>query len=255
MKTSSVAKTLLSSVTVLALLSCACAGEAEKTETSENAVEAAEKSETSEKVENIHSVRLDVPATGAAGTAETLQVLRNYIGSTFAIVGLMFILRELSHGFLMILGPSKKEEQGGMQEGGGAVGAGEEVTESDVTEMLMETTTMPAEMMYDSYSYYNRYDYYYYYPPRGYRSLRNSEPFIARVLNSIDIVESTFSMLDIDEPVCRNRAICEIQRTASAYPLLGDYLKYLRQVVLHIYIFSFFFFWSLWVKRFNEVVD
>ncbi|XP_064113488.1 uncharacterized protein LOC135220103 isoform X2 [Macrobrachium nipponense] len=140
----------------------------------------------------------------------------------------MFILRELSHGFLLMLGPSKKEEEqqgGGMAEGGEG-GAGEETTEPDGTDM--ETTTMPPEM-YDSYSYYNRYDYYYYYPPRGYRSLRDSEPFIARVLNSLDVVESTFSMLDIDEPVCRKRAICEVQRTASTYPLLGDYLKYLSQ--------------------------
>ncbi|XP_068216566.1 uncharacterized protein [Palaemon carinicauda] len=206
MKTSAGAKPVLSSLTVLALLSCACAAE----------VEAGNDG-------NSTQLRLDVPATGAGKRANAVQVMRNYIGSTFAILGLIFILRELSHGFLLLLGPSKEEEQ-------------ESEDADENTDDSGMTTAMPPEM-YDSYSYYDRYDYYYPPPPPrhpGYRSLRNNDPLISHILNSIDIVESTFSMLDIDEPACRKRAVCEIQRTASAFPLLGEYLRYLSQSVLSL---------------------
>ncbi|XP_064113487.1 uncharacterized protein LOC135220103 isoform X1 [Macrobrachium nipponense] len=163
MKTSSVAKALLSSVTVLALLSCACAAEPDQTKTPESAVEPAEKSENPEKVEKVPEIRLDVPATGADLFIATSTIFCHII----IMVSSAYILFNL------------------------------------------------------------------YYPLIEDRSL-SSSPFDLRrlgrhIFSSLDVVESTFSMLDIDEPVCRKRAICEVQRTASTYPLLGDYLKYLSQ--------------------------
>nr|XP_045615610.1 uncharacterized protein LOC123768861 isoform X2 [Procambarus clarkii] len=50
--------------------------------------------------------------------------------------------------------------------------------------------------------------------------------FLEQLLNSIDPVESTFAMLQVEEVACRRRTVCEVQRAASRMPLLGSVLQY-----------------------------
>nr|XP_045615608.1 uncharacterized protein LOC123768861 isoform X1 [Procambarus clarkii] len=70
----------------------------------------------------------------------------------------------------------------------------------------------------DSDSYYGH--------PTLQRSLRAGGSLLTRVLDSIDPVESTFAMLQVEEVACRRRTVCEVQRAASRMPLLGSVLQY-----------------------------
>ncbi|XP_053634091.1 uncharacterized protein [Cherax quadricarinatus] len=63
------------------------------------------------------------------------------------------------------------------------------------------------------------------------QSLLASGPLLTKVLNSIDPVESTFAVLDVEELACRRRTVCELQRSASSVPLLGYFLKYFSRNV------------------------
>ncbi|KAK8403642.1 hypothetical protein O3P69_000022 [Scylla paramamosain] len=50
---------------------------------------------------------------------------------------------------------------------------------------------------------------------------------LERALNSIDPVEATFSLLQVNDMSCRQRVVCEVQRSASAVPLIGSFLQQL----------------------------
>ncbi|XP_045118296.1 uncharacterized protein LOC123508588 isoform X2 [Portunus trituberculatus] len=60
---------------------------------------------------------------------------------------------------------------------------------------------------------------------------------LERALNSIDPVEATFSMLQVNDMSCRQRVICEVQRSASAVPIIGSFLQQLSTSIpgLHHY--------------------
>ncbi|XP_047491759.1 uncharacterized protein LOC125040981 [Penaeus chinensis] len=45
------------------------------------------------------------------------------------------------------------------------------------------------------------------------------------LLNSIDFVDATFNVMNVEDAECRKRAICELQKAASRMPLWGDLLE------------------------------
>ncbi|XP_042878359.1 uncharacterized protein LOC122257247 [Penaeus japonicus] len=45
------------------------------------------------------------------------------------------------------------------------------------------------------------------------------------LLNSIDLVDVTFNVMDVDDVECRKRVVCELQRAASRMPILGELLE------------------------------
>ncbi|XP_050693171.1 uncharacterized protein LOC126983951 isoform X2 [Eriocheir sinensis] len=49
--------------------------------------------------------------------------------------------------------------------------------------------------------------------------------FLERAMNRIDPVDTTFSLLRVNEKACRQRVVCELQRSASALPVIGDFLQ------------------------------
>ncbi|XP_042886560.1 uncharacterized protein LOC122262586 isoform X5 [Penaeus japonicus] len=49
--------------------------------------------------------------------------------------------------------------------------------------------------------------------------------FLGRVLNSIDLMDVTFGVMDVEDDSCRRRAVCELQRAASRMPFLGSFLE------------------------------
>ncbi|XP_066977076.1 uncharacterized protein [Macrobrachium rosenbergii] len=67
---------------------------------------------------------------------------------------------------------------------------------------------------------------YHYIGPFRYRTLESNDSFISRVLKSIDPMESAFAFLKVDERVCKERAVCELQKTTSTMPLVNTVLKY-----------------------------
>ncbi|KAK8744502.1 hypothetical protein OTU49_000842, partial [Cherax quadricarinatus] len=60
---------------------------------------------------------------------------------------------------------------------------------------------------------------------------RDDLDMLQQLFLSIDPVESTFAVLDVEELACRRRTVCELQRSASSVPLLGYFLKYFSRNV------------------------
>ncbi|XP_066977077.1 uncharacterized protein [Macrobrachium rosenbergii] len=58
-----------------------------------------------------------------------------------------------------------------------------------------------------------------------------NQELLERALNSIDPVESVFSFMRIDEDICKERTICELQRASSNYPLIRDAVEYISPYV------------------------
>ncbi|XP_042886557.1 uncharacterized protein LOC122262586 isoform X2 [Penaeus japonicus] len=58
-----------------------------------------------------------------------------------------------------------------------------------------------------------------------YRVKRDSDNLLIRVLNSIDLMDVTFGVMDVEDDSCRRRAVCELQRAASRMPFLGSFLE------------------------------
>ncbi|XP_063840150.1 uncharacterized protein LOC135088981 isoform X1 [Scylla paramamosain] len=50
---------------------------------------------------------------------------------------------------------------------------------------------------------------------------------LTRLTDIIDPVEATFSLLQVNDMSCRQRVVCEVQRSASAVPLIGSFLQQL----------------------------
>ncbi|XP_063593458.1 uncharacterized protein LOC134770479 isoform X2 [Penaeus indicus] len=48
---------------------------------------------------------------------------------------------------------------------------------------------------------------------------------LGRALSSIDLMDVTFGVMDVEEETCRRRAVCELQRAASRMPFLGTFLQ------------------------------
>ncbi|XP_064111750.1 protein TonB-like [Macrobrachium nipponense] len=69
---------------------------------------------------------------------------------------------------------------------------------------------------------------YHYIGPFRYRTLESNDSFISRVLKSIDPMESAFAWLKVDERVCKERAVCELQKATSTLPLVNTVLGYIR---------------------------
>ena len=45
---------------------------------------------------------------------------------------------------------------------------------------------------------------------------------------SIDLVDSTFGVMNIDSEPCRKRTICEMERVATKYPIVSFIVKTVR---------------------------
>jgi len=45
------------------------------------------------------------------------------------------------------------------------------------------------------------------------------------VLQSIDILDTTFGVMNVDSEICRQRTICEMERVASRYPIVSFFVK------------------------------
>ncbi|XP_068216348.1 uncharacterized protein [Palaemon carinicauda] len=66
---------------------------------------------------------------------------------------------------------------------------------------------------------------------RSLSSLENWEfmldsTLMERVLNSIDPVDSVFAFMKVDEDICKERTICELQRASSKFPMIKDSVEY-----------------------------
>ncbi|XP_069996185.1 uncharacterized protein [Penaeus vannamei] len=48
---------------------------------------------------------------------------------------------------------------------------------------------------------------------------------LGRVLHSIDLMDVTFGVMEVEEESCRRRAVCELQRAASKMPFIGTFLQ------------------------------
>ena len=48
------------------------------------------------------------------------------------------------------------------------------------------------------------------------------------LISRIDPVETTFSLLQVNDKTCKQRVVCEVQRSASVVPLIGAFLQQLR---------------------------
>ncbi|XP_064113486.1 uncharacterized protein LOC135220102 [Macrobrachium nipponense] len=57
------------------------------------------------------------------------------------------------------------------------------------------------------------------------------QELLERALNSIDPVESVFSFMKIDEDICKERTVCELQRASSNYPLIRTAVEYVSPYI------------------------
>ncbi|KAK7021366.1 hypothetical protein SK128_009198 [Halocaridina rubra] len=76
-------------------------------------------------------------------------------------------------------------------------------------ELFGEPNYVPSISSYTSYTYDD------YYESPSFRSLSDNNSFIARVLESIDPVETAFVFMAIEDTSCKKKKICELQRAAS----------------------------------------
>ncbi|XP_042886555.1 uncharacterized protein LOC122262586 isoform X1 [Penaeus japonicus] len=81
----------------------------------------------------------------------------------------------------------------------------------------------PSFLDYPDYSGYSSYSSYS--TDGSYRSLGHGKSFLGRILNSIDLMDVTFGVMDVEDDSCRRRAVCELQRAASRMPFLGSFLE------------------------------
>ncbi|XP_068216350.1 uncharacterized protein [Palaemon carinicauda] len=69
---------------------------------------------------------------------------------------------------------------------------------------------------------------FHYIGPFRYRALESNDSLISQVLKSIDDpIESAFGLLRVEERVCKERVVCELQRATSTLPIVGSLLKYI----------------------------
>ncbi|XP_027238000.1 uncharacterized protein [Penaeus vannamei] len=59
----------------------------------------------------------------------------------------------------------------------------------------------------------------------SYRSLGHGRSLLGRILSSIDLMDVTFGVMEVEEESCRRRAVCELQRAASKMPFIGTFLQ------------------------------
>ncbi|XP_027237982.2 uncharacterized protein [Penaeus vannamei] len=55
--------------------------------------------------------------------------------------------------------------------------------------------------------------------------VRQRSAFVGNALSGIDLMDIAFDMMDLEDVECRERAVCEFQKTASGIPILGGMVE------------------------------